>query len=300
MSAGGVLLPGAVESAGRRPVGLHRRGIFMSMSTVRLAPALALTLILAACGGSEVETPPEPPRAVDPQGMWDGSTSLGTDLEAIVTSNGEFWGIYSEVGADTAGLLHSPRLTMTGNTFKAEIDDYQYGNTVTRLTATGTVVPEVSLEARMTQGGRAATASLRYNSSYYGQVSATVLAGDWIGIDREGGEVAVTFSANGALVGKSASAGGTCSFRGNAVPVVNHGYYAMDITFDRVNACLLPGERATGVMIRRGAGTEARLSAGGITATGGQGTALVLTPAPPPAPVPDPTPTPTPTPPAAG
>lgn len=259
------------------------------MWIVRAVP-LAFVLGLAACGGSETEVLPSPPPPVNPQGLWTGSLSTGADLVGVITDDNVLWGVYAEVGGGRVGLVHADKVAMNGSTLSASLRDYQYGNTVGTLDVTGTVAQRSSIELRSVQPGQIGNASLRYDNSYYTQAPTVLLEGKWTGTDRDGNVTTVEISSLGALRGATVASSGTCTFRGNLAPVAGRGYYALNLTFDPVNTCLLPGQHIGGIAVVSGAGTDRELSAGGITDNGSQGGAMILTPVPPP----DPTPTPTP------
>ncbi|GAA5232983.1 hypothetical protein FOZ76_02550 [Verticiella sediminum] len=255
------------------------------MWIVRAVP-FAFVLGLAACGGSETEVLPSPPPAVNPQGIWTGSLSTGADLSVVITDDNVLWGVYAEVGGARVGLVHADQVAMNGSTLTATLRDYQYGNTVSTLDVTGTVAERSSMEVRSVQPGQVGNASLRYDSSYYTPATTILLEGQWTGSDRDGNVTTVEITALGALRGATVATSGTCTFRGNLAPVAGRGYYVLNITFDPVNTCLLPGQHIGGIAGISGAGTARQLVAGGITDNGSQGGAMILTPVPPPEPTP--------------
>ena len=80
----------------------------------RIALGTALLTLLTACGGGGSVTTSNPPPDADPQGFWQGNTSNGRAVNALVLPTGQYYAIYSTSGV-VNGMLEGTFLT-SGNT----------------------------------------------------------------------------------------------------------------------------------------------------------------------------------------
>ena len=223
----------------------------MSRSASRLASLFAsvAALGLNACGGggggSSSAAPPPPAPASPAQGLWNGTTSSGRFVTAIVLDTGTYWVLYS-VPADQsiiAGVVEGTS-TASGGTFSsADGKDFNLeGSGISNVTVSnGTYTAQQGLSGTInyTASGQTVIFATAYSGVYDLAPSLTELAGNYTGNAASPGSgfpnTPFNITAAGAVSGSIAS---QCSFTGTAAPHAAGNIYDLTINFSGT-ACAL-------------------------------------------------------------
>lgn len=220
--------------------------------------------MLAACGGGgdaePVPTPKPEPKPVYVPGMWAGSSSAGFDMQALVTVDGEFWGLYQHPFTMAAGFLHGDAAPAVDGEMTAEIRDYRPGGDVAPGKLEATVVAEKTLVGRVSGTGMPATFDTVFDPRYYQAASFGALEGSWELVENGVANSFIAISRFGALSGYTPVGEQRCEFSGNVVPNAEYYYYRVSITFSNSWACAMPGHTVEGIAMHSGNGADARLA----------------------------------------
>src|SRR5688572_12265649 len=202
--------------------------------TKRFALVCALTMLVAACGGSgsdEAGTdppPPPPPPTGTAEGLWSGTTSTGRTAVGLVLNDGTYWVLYSLVGnsSQIAGVVQGTGDSQNGNFSSSDGKDFNFeGAGILSLTFDADYVAKQSFDAAIEYSGTTVSLPATYNADYDSNPSLSIIAGAYSGyaVTNGGAEAATaTISATGAVTGASASG---CTFSGVAAPRTNGNVY---------------------------------------------------------------------------
>lgn len=197
------------------------------------------------------------------EGFWNG-----TDSSILVTNTGELWGV-EIVGSSLA--LYKGTLSTSGSNFSAQLSGY-LGAQKLDATASGTVVPQQTLQGSVSASGRTSNFTMTYGSTYNQTPNLAALAGSYRGTD--GGTF--TLATSGAFSGTNSLG---CTETGTITPDASgKNFYRVVMTIGQDAACgAYAGQTATGVLAV--AGTD--MLVGGVV-LGNLGDAFLLTRALPP------------------
>lgn len=227
----------------------------LSFRGSRVFNALSINLIcfaLVACGGGTAEKLAHP----SPQGFWQGKSSRGYDINAVILENGQYYSIYSQAG--TIYGAYFGFLTTVGNKFSGGLDDIFIPG-AQNLTNTGTLsgvfAPKSTLQGvAVYSNNRVGSFDLTYNSIYDMSASMSAIAGNYAGPYREGETATLDIDINGNVFGTTTAPGATlpkCLITGSVAPRPSgKNVYDLTLTWNHNSAlpqpsCCLGGACAT-------------------------------------------------------
>lgn len=229
------------------------------MKSIKTIAALTMVASLAACGGGGDGEGDN----ASAEGFWNG-----TDAAILITNTGELWGV-EVVGSALA--LYKGTVSTSGSNFSAQLSGYLDAQKV-NATASGTVVPQQTLQGSVSASGRTSNFTMTYGSTYNATPNLAALAGNYT--DTTGGTF--TLATNGAFSGTNSLG---CTETGTITPDVSgKNFYRVVLTIGPNAACgAYAGQTAMGVLAV--AGTD--MLVGGVV-LGNLGDAFLLTRAMPP------------------
>lgn len=182
---------------------------------------VASGLFLFGCGGGDNSAPPTTSNS-NAEGLWQGTTSTGYHIAAVVLENGQYYSLYSRDGVVDGGYYGD--LVVSGNTFNGSLDNIDYlSNKVYKGTISGTVVTKDQIQGSTVHDNNLVnTFTARYNSAYEDPASLSKIAGRYIGPTNKLGAVAVlNIFESGAVNGTTTAPGANlprCIITGQAMP----------------------------------------------------------------------------------
>lgn len=212
-----------------------------------LAASVAAALMLAACGGGGGGGSAA---SGSTTGLWNGTTSTGATVSALVFPSGEAWAAY--VNGGTIGFVKG---TING----AATDFNITAGTRASGTITGTAVTKQSISG--TAG--TATYSGTYDAAFEQTPSLAAAAGTYTGTGPSAGAT-ITVTTGGAVTG----AGATCTVTGTATPRADGNAFNVSITYAG-GACPAAGQTLAGIAYYNAAAkslTSAVVNAGSTVA----------------------------------
>jgi hypothetical protein len=209
---------------------------------------LSLLLALSGCGGGS-STPTVTPVI---QGVYQGTSSNGKSINALVLEDGSFWNIYgipSGSAISVQGVATGSSTASNGTFTLSYRDFYALGTTPVNGTGSGTYSGS-NFFGMLTENGVTGTINLSApvatNYNYNTAADISSIAGSWAGGLLDGETATVTISPAGALAGTSSlgcSFAGTISSRPSGKNVFN-----ISLTFGAF-PCALPNQSASGVAL---------------------------------------------------
>lgn len=189
-----------------------------------------------------------------PEGVYSGTTSLGSSFEAIVLSDNSFWALYGTTSNSiffVQGVLQGSG-SYSGANYSASGWDSYYLNLpyVSAFTVKATFVPGLSITGTVSESGVSssftATAIPTSSFNYEATPSLSDIAGAWSNGALLGNVPAsATIQSNGAFAGLSEG----CAFSGTITPD-SSGNNFFDVTIKYGNSgCSFPGVTQTGVAV---------------------------------------------------
>ena len=225
------------------------------MKSIKMIAALSMAASLVACGGGGDDDSEN----ASAEGFWNG-----TDASILITGSGELWGV-EIVGSSLA--LYKGTVNTSGSNFSAQLSGY-LNSTKVDATASGTVVPQKTLQGTVSASGQApASFNLSYGASYNQTPNMAALVGDYV--ESTGGSY--SFAANGAFTGANNDG---CPQSGTITPDASgKNFYRLTLTIGQDAACgSFAGQTATGVLAVAGN----NMLVGGVV-LGNLGDAFLLT-----------------------
>ncbi|WP_152495026.1 hypothetical protein [Paraburkholderia kururiensis] len=203
----------------------------------RNAICVAVTIILAACGGGGGVSAPS---NADPQGIWLGTSSTGLSVSTLVLENKQYYAIYSS-GNVVEGLVQGT-LSVSGNSISDSSGvDIAPGSGAIHATLSGTVSARQSLSATVTEGGQTGTINGNYDAAYDTAPSLAQGVGTWTGSAAgTAGTTTITVASDATFTG----ANGPCTFSGSVKPRAS-GKNVLDGTVTFNDASCTAGAGAT-------------------------------------------------------
>ena len=178
---------------------------------------IALAAFLTACGGGGGSSNNSSTPAVqnqDPQGFWQGTTTNGSTVAALVLETGQYYALYSTNNA-AYGMVEGTFST-SGNTItdKSSVD-FLIGVGAIPASITGSANTKQSISGNISESNTSITFSGNYNTAYDTPATLSEAVGTWTG-QATGGNVTTTLTvtSTGAFTGSS----GTCAFTGTVAP----------------------------------------------------------------------------------
>lgn len=224
------------------------------MKSVKMIAAVAMAASLAACGGGDGGEADN----ASAEGFWNDS-----DASILITSTGELWGV-ELVGSSLA--LYKGTVSTNGSNFSAQLSGY-LGMQKVSATASGTVVPQQTLQGTVSASGQTSNFSMTYDGTYNQTPNLAALAGSYS--ESNGGTF--TVAANGAFNGVNSDG---CSEAGTITPDQSgKNFYRVVLNIGQEPACgSFAGQTATGVLAVAGN----NVLVGGVV-LGNYGDAFILT-----------------------
>lgn len=199
------------------------------MKCIKIAVAVAAVALVAACGGGGGGDA----ASGSTTGLWNGTTSNGRDVSALVLADGTTWAAY--VGGGTLGFV---RGTMNG----AATDFNFTAGTISTGTITGTATTKQSIAgSAVLAGGGTVTYTGTYDAAFEQTPTLAAVAGTYTGIGPSAGTT-VTVAAGGGITGAVAG----CNFTGTAAPRTDANAYDISVTFGG-GACALGTQTLAGI-----------------------------------------------------
>ena len=212
---------------------------------ILISVVCGIALVLQGCGGGGGGSSPSTPSSSGTaEGFWQGTSSTGYGVAAVVLENAETWGFYYS-GSTTAGVFNGTS-SGTGSTFSASGTDFNFiTRTATPGTLSGSVVSGSSINATVSDGS---TLSLTYDSSYLTPATLSSIAGNYTGWgvskSTPSQSVVFTVSSAGAISGSVTN----CSVSGSITPRSSgKNVYNVSTTFSGSGCALGNGVTTTGV-----------------------------------------------------
>ena len=212
--------------------------------------ALSALLVLAACGGggggggsTSVVTSPM-------QGVFQGTTTNGKTIDALILEDGSFWDIYgipSGNALTVQGVAVGSSTANNGNFTLSFNDFYTPGNTAVSGTGSGTY-SGTNLVGTLIENGVTGTFNLTapVTTNYNYNVAATIatVAGSWSGSLLDGETATVNITLSGTLTGTSSLG---CAVTGTVTPRPSgKNVFNVSVTFG-ASPCVLPNQTSTGI-----------------------------------------------------
>ncbi|WP_341676910.1 hypothetical protein [Niveibacterium sp. SC-1] len=229
--------------------------------------ALALgSTLLAACGGggggdtpapaptpSPTPTPTPAPLTSPAEGAYDGTTSNGGKIQALVLENGEMWTIYGVQSGGAfyiLGLLQGNVSASNGSFAGTQLMDFGH-DPADPTTTGGTYVAGSSLSGTLSFQLQAATLAFSATSTppaqydYSAPASLSAITGAWSLSGTDGGTYAISVQTDGAFSGTNAG----CVFTGALTPRSSgKNVFDMSISFGAA-PCVLANQTSRGIAI---------------------------------------------------
>ena len=185
------------------------------------------------------------------EGLYQGTTSNGQNVFALILENGETWGFYTDSAFALGGVIYGTVAnsggTLTGNGF----DYYVPTRTLTPGSIIGTFVPRSSLTA-VTASGTRFTGT--YNAYYDVPATAAAVAGTYTGSAVTGGTTSGVVTATITAAGAVTARGDFCSAAGSITPRSSgKNVYNVSLTFSG-SGCALANTSTTGIAYYDAAG----------------------------------------------
>ncbi len=201
----------------------------------KLAAAIGLSILLAACGGGGDSTPAS---AATAEGFWTGTASSGYSVALAVLETGETWGFYESNGT-VVGALYG-NTSSSGATLSGSGRDFDLvKGTVLPYTYSGTFSAKSTINVT-TSGG--ATVTGTYDASYDQPASLAALAGTF-----SGQGIAVTVSPSGTITVPAALG---CFVTGTATPrPTGKNVFDVVATFTGASCALGDGTTTSGIAV---------------------------------------------------
>lgn len=141
----------------------------------------ALTLMMAACGGSSPSQPavsPEPALSESSlQGLWRSPVGASNTLSAVVLPDGKLWALMSNTGGSS---VIKGALSVQNNAFVGTGKRFDAGaTTVTTVALTANVIEKSSLSGVITNDGLSEPYALAYQPRYDSAATLADFAGTW-------------------------------------------------------------------------------------------------------------------------
>ncbi|WP_321924524.1 hypothetical protein [Burkholderia sp. BCC1998] len=184
---------------------------------IRTAIGVAVTTFLAACGGGDgggSGSTSAPVQNQDSQGFWQGTTSNGRNVSALVLETGQYFAVYST--NDVVDGMFEGTFSTSGNTITDKSSlDFAIGVGVIPASITGSVTTKQSINGTVSESNNSVTFSGNYNAAYDTPATLSQAVGTWSG-HSSGTTVAtsLTVTSTGSFTGTS----GTCTFSGSVAP----------------------------------------------------------------------------------
>jgi len=218
--------------------------------------------MLAACGGggggSEGSSPGDSPQAPvnSAEGTYAGALSgsaYGSDFQALVLENDEFWTIYGD-DMDSVfyvyGFVQGKGLSSNGNFSASSVRDFGFSPALSgKLTATYSASNKTmsgsvnyGIDGTIAFAGGPIAGSLYH---YDTPASLSTIVGNWSAVSSYGTSVSINVTAGGALTLQDF----TCIGTGTVTPRSSgKNVFNLKVTFGS-NGCAMPGTTATGIAI---------------------------------------------------
>ena len=225
----------------------------MNAIGIRYLGAWSMTALLAACGGGGGDSASVPVVAVASPlaGGWEGTSSSGDGLQAMILEDGRMWVVDGTQVSGTlfvSGLTRGTLTTSGTAVSAADLRMHDLGTgAVAAGTLSGTFTAGTRITATVTSGGASATVQLApaaattYN--YDSAATLAAVAGNWPGFfSNDTGTVVV--AANGGFTSTTASG---CKVSGTVLPRASgKNVYDVTVSFGTA-ACNVPvGTTAAG------------------------------------------------------
>lgn len=225
----------------------------MNSIGIRRLGALSLTALVAACGGGGGDSATVPVVAVASPlaGAWEGTSSSGDGLQAMILEDGRMWVVDGTQVSGTLFVSGLTRGTLTTNGTAVSAADLRMHDLGTGAVASGTLsgtfTAGTRITATVTAGAASATVQLApaAAATYNYDTAATLaaVAGNWPGFfSNDTGTVVV--AANGSFTSTTSSG---CSVSGTVLPRASgKNVYDVSVSFGTA-ACNVPvGTSAAG------------------------------------------------------
>jgi hypothetical protein len=222
----------------------------MKRTQLNQGMALSALLILSACGGGGGGGSPTPVATSPMQGVFQGTSSNGKTIDALVLEDGSFWDIYGIPSGSALAVqgVAAGSSTASNGSFTLSFNDfYTPGNTAVSGTGSGTY-SGTNLVGTLTENGVTGTFNLTapVTTNYNYNVAATIatVAGSWSGSLLDGETATVNISSSGALTGTSSLG---CAVTGTVTPRPSgKNVFNVSVTFG-ASPCALPNQTSTGI-----------------------------------------------------
>jgi hypothetical protein len=208
---------------------------------------LLSALLLTGCGGSGGGSGSSSTKA---QGVYFGTTSLGTTFETIVLPNDKAYALYGTTSGNiflVEGFLAGQGSSKNGS-YTASVTDYYYTGADYSGSVTASYVVGSSLNGTYTESGQQETFTGSVSSGYNFNTPALLssVTGAWSGALMDGESARVTINSNGTLSGSSNLG---CSFSGTISPDSSGtNFFNVSLTFGG-SPCVLPNQTVSGVAV---------------------------------------------------
>jgi hypothetical protein len=218
--------------------------------SVKLQLATLTLIALTACGGGGGGSPAPATSGASPEGAYQGTTSAGFDVNALVLDNGVAWAVYGTRISGTLyvrGVASGVSGTYNGSTYTTPVKDYFYTGQTYDGTLSGSYLAGTSFNGTLsnTAGGLSSFTAAAIPSSSYNYNAAPSLstaAGAWSGSLSNGQSGSINVGSNGFFTGLV----GTCSLSGQLTPRPSgKNVFNATITFGS-SPCAYPGVTSSG------------------------------------------------------
>ena len=249
----------------------------MSKLLAIFALPLLLLVGLSGCGGGGGGSSAPAVTSVI-QGVYQGTTSNGKTVDALVLEDGSFWDIYGIPSGSALAVqgVATGSSTASNGTFTISFKDfYAPGTSAVNGSGSGTY-SGTNLIGTQTENGVTGTfnltAPVTTNYNYNTAANISTITGSWSGGLLDGETATINILAAGTLTGTSSLG---CSVTGTIAPRPSgKNVFNISLTFG-ASPCALPNQTASGIAITYPLGNGTNQLIGGLI-TPSQTTAIAF------------------------
>ncbi|MFP1683068.1 hypothetical protein ACLD0W_11180 [Alloalcanivorax sp. C16-1] len=225
------------------------------MKTIHALWGVPLVGMLAACGGGSDSSGGSEPRDPAPEGFYEGTSDVGTELFGVVLDNGDYYILYGEENGamyELQGVVQGTGVTRGDRFTSSNARDFSFvAEDVFQGSLDATFTRKQNLTGTVQEDGSSEQVgfSLAYDDSYEHTPDLAEDAGLYYGIALipQGGqiEVEVDIDEQGNFQGEDESG---CQFNGTIAPRESGDVYNLSATFEG-STCTYEGETLQGIVV---------------------------------------------------
>lgn len=218
-----------------------------------LVASTLLCVALAGCGGGGGGSTPSPSSSsLSAQGVYEGTTSSGTDFSLLVLDDGTYYtlgGVRGSNGFVVSDLVEGSGVQGGSSFSSTDVRDFLYTGQTLAGTLSATIHADSSVAGTLTEGATQLTftgappAGSTYDYNTPANLGAVV--GNWNVSTLQGASATLTVNGDGSFSGTSAG----CSFAGSIAPRSSgKNVFDVSVVFGP-SPCALPDGSAKGIAL---------------------------------------------------